>query len=144
MRRLGWAVVALLLMIGLSGCGTFVGRAKRAYAQGRYLEVSEDLGQREEDVPYLSASAQIDYGIYRGLALMNLGDSLGARRWLAFAGQVEHENPGTMQPEQHALLTRALTDLAAAHRYEAPPTAPRAPASSAPPASPPSAPPVTE
>jgi hypothetical protein len=133
MRRLGRAVAALVLLLSLVGCGTFVGRAKKAYAQGRYLEVSEDLGRREEDLPYLSSSAQIDYGIYRGLALLNLGDALGARRWLNFANEVEKENPGTMQDEQRIVLTRALGDLAAA-RQPAPPSPPEAvpPASSAP------------
>jgi hypothetical protein len=139
MRRLGRAVVALALLLCLGGCATYLGRAKRAYAQGRYLEVSEDLGRHEEDVPYLSAAGQIDYGIYRGLALMSLGDTAGARHWLTFAKQVEKENPGTMLPEQHVLLARAFADLSAPPRApEPPPTAPPPPAvpgSAAPPLS---------
>jgi hypothetical protein len=131
MRTLGRAVVGLTLLLCLSGCATYIGRAKRAYVQGRYLEVSEDLGRHEEDVPYLSPVAQIDYGLYRGLALTSLGDASAARRWLTFAKQVEKENPGSMLPEQHALLSRALADLAALR--EAPPPSPPAPPPPAPP-----------
>jgi hypothetical protein len=135
MSWLGRAVVALALLFSLSGCATYIGRAKRAYVQGRYLEVSEDLGRHEEDVPYLGPVAQIDYGLYRGLALTSLGDASAARRWLNFANQVERDNPGTMLPEQRALLSRALADLAAVHEA-APPSAPPPPAGP-PPATPP-------
>jgi hypothetical protein len=127
MRRPVRAVVALALLLCLSGCATYIGRAKRAYVQGRYLEVSEDLGRHEEDVPYLSPVGQIDYGLYRGLALMSLGDAAGARRWLVFANQVEKDNPGNMLPEQRALLSRALVDVAAIHDG-ATPNAPAPPA----------------
>jgi hypothetical protein len=117
--RLVRAIFVVVFSLSLAGCATFVGRAKRAYNQGRYLEVSEDLGRREEDLPYLSPSSQLEYGLYRGLALMNLGDAIGARRWLAYVNQVEKDNPGTMKPDHRALLAKGLGELGAAHQAEA-------------------------
>ena len=99
------------MSLALPGCATFLGRGKRDYAQGLYLQASEEFAQHEEDVPYLSPSAQVDYGLYRGLSLMNLGDARGAHRWLAFANQVEKDNPGSMRPAQRLEIERAITKL---------------------------------
>jgi len=140
-RSLLTAVSISVACVALAGCVTYLGRAKRAYAQGMYLEVAEDLGRHEEDAPYLAPKEQVDYGIYRGLALVQLGDTANAHRWFSFAESVEKEIPGTTTPEQRLVLTRALADLAQAkaHPPEPPspsPPSPPAPAgSSAPPAS---------
>ncbi len=86
-----------------------------------YLEVAENLGRHEEDVPYMTPREQVDYGLYRGLALAELHDpASAARRWLTFASSIEKDNPGSMLVEQRVLLSRALADLAAAHEAASP------------------------
>lgn len=86
-------------------------RAKRAYEDGRFLEASEKLADREPDVGELSPRKQADYGIYRGLSLMMLGDARGAQQWLTFAYEVERLHPGTIEPEQRAVLDRGWWQL---------------------------------
>lgn len=99
-------------MVG--GCNRYVGRAKRAYNDGRYLEASEKLGERESEIDDLAPRQQADYGIYRGLSLMMLGDLNGAHQWLSFAYEVEKVNPGALKPEQRAILDRGWWQLAQA------------------------------
>jgi hypothetical protein len=100
-----------LASLALAGCVTYLGHAKRAYAQGMYLEVAEDLGRHEEDVPYMSPREQVDYGLYRGLALAELGDPASSRRWLEYARTVGWDNPGALSQTQQAVLERSLTDV---------------------------------
>jgi hypothetical protein len=101
----------IVAIVSLSGCANYIGRAKKAYVQGRYLEVSEDLARHEPDLPFLAPAKQIDYGVYRGLSLIMLGDYPSAHRWLAFANDVEREYPGTMLPEQRLAIVRAFAQL---------------------------------
>lgn len=102
-----------MLALVATGCATYVGRAKKSYQQGLYLETAESLGAHEEDVPYLDAHRQIDYGIYRGAALLMLGDAPNAGKWLSFARMVARENPGALKPEQRVVLEQAEAQLAA-------------------------------
>jgi len=97
----------------LTGCGGgYVGRARRDYGDGRYLEAAERLGQHEADLYDLAPRRQAEYGIYRGLSLMMLGDYAGAHQWLSFAYTVERQNPGALKPEQRAELDRGWAQLA--------------------------------
>jgi hypothetical protein len=89
-----------------------VGRAHRDYDQGRYLEVAERLAEHEDDVEYASSRGKVEYGVYRGAALLMLGDPPGARRWLDYALSVERESPGSLRPEMRAVLDRTLWQLA--------------------------------
>ncbi len=111
MRRLG-ALLASSFLLFLIGCGGYLGHAQRAYQDGRYLEVAENLGDHEDEVPALSPRKQVSYGLYRGLSLMRLGDRDGAERWLDFAEQIEAKQPGTLRPEEKRELTAARGRLA--------------------------------
>ena len=91
-----------------------MGRAGRAYHDGRYLETAERLGQREGDLAELSPRRQAEYGLYRGLSLLMLGDLAGAHRWLYFAYEVERNEPGALKPDERAELDRGWAQLAAA------------------------------
>lgn len=134
-----------LLALGLfaSGCARYVGRAKRAYAQGRYLEAAEQLAEHEAEVYDLAPRKQADYGIYRGLSLLMLGDLPNAHRWLWFAYEVERHNPGTLTPEQRASLHGGFWELQRRMGVEVP-APPHGGAPTARPASPPPEEPPTE
>jgi hypothetical protein len=103
-------VVAVVL---LAGCGGYVGRARRAYNDGRYLDAAERLAEREHDVAELSSRQQAEYGLYRGLSLLMLGDATGAHRWLSFAYEIERQEGGALKAEQRGQLDRGWAQLAA-------------------------------
>jgi hypothetical protein len=109
-RSFFWGL--LLIVAVLAGCNRYVTRAKRAYNDGRYLEASEHLDGHEKEVYDLPPRLRADYGIYRGLSLMALGDLNGAYQWLTFAYEVEQKNPGTLKAEQRAALDRGWWQLA--------------------------------
>lgn len=95
------------LSIALAGCGGgYVGGAKRAYSQGRYLEAAEELGEHEDEVHGLSPRRKAEYGLYRGLSLMMLRDYQGAEQWMSFALTVDKQSPGALRPEQREELHR--------------------------------------
>jgi hypothetical protein len=98
------AVIASAALAGLGCGGGYIGGAKRAYGQGRYLEAAEKLGQHEDEVPELSPRRQADYGIYRGLSFMMLNDYPAAMEWFAFVYDVERRAPGTLRPDQQREL----------------------------------------
>jgi hypothetical protein len=97
----------LSLSTALVGCGDgYVGGAKHAYSQGRYLEAAEELGEHEDEVADLSPRRKAEYGLYRGLSLMMLRDYHGAEQWMSFARTVDTESPGALRPEQREELNR--------------------------------------
>lgn len=104
-------VPIVLVSLVVSGCGGYVGRAHRAYDDGRYLEAAERLGQREDEVAELSPRRRAEYGLVRGMALLQLGDLGGAHRWLAFAYEVERQSPGALVPEHRAELDAGWAKL---------------------------------
>ena len=104
----------------VGGCGGYVGHAKRAYVEGRYLEASEMLAKRERDIADLMPRGQAEYGIYRGLSSLMLGDNAGAHRWLTFSHQIEKDAPGTLTDSQKAELRRGLVQLARAMGVDVP------------------------
>ncbi len=91
-----------------TNCTTFVRRAEQAYSDGRYLEVAETLAEREDELAALSPRQQANYGLYRGLALLKLGDDAGARKWLIFSEQTERKTPGSLLIHQRQLLADGL------------------------------------
>ncbi len=83
------AVACKALVLGgvlLTGaCTVYVNRAESAYNEGRYLEVAEQLAKREAEVRQLGERDRARYGLYRGLALLKLGQYDDAKRWLGLA-----------------------------------------------------------
>jgi hypothetical protein len=111
MRRFGGPIVSFVLVFVL-GCGSYLGSAQRAYQEGRYLEVAENLGDHEAEVDQLPPAKQAHYGFYRGLSLLKLGDPDAASHWLAFAAHVEKNRPGSLLPAQRRELDDARDKLA--------------------------------
>ena len=101
----------LLLVLLLSACrGAFVKRAEHAYEQGRYLEVAEDLAAREPHLLRIPTNKQSMYGVYRGLALLKLGDYSGADQWLRYAYGIERDR-ATLAPHHRQRLDFGWEEL---------------------------------
>ena len=111
MRLFGALATSVFLLFAL-GCGSYLGSAQRAYQDGRYLEVAENLSNHEAEVPRLEPAKQANYGLYRGLSLMRLGDQEAASHWLDFAANVEKKRPGSLLPAQRRELEDARDKLA--------------------------------
>lgn len=88
--------------------------ARRDYADGRYLEAHERLAQHEREVSQLSPRKQAEYGLYRGQALLMLGDHAGAHQWLSFSYDVQRAEPRALGDEERYELDQAWARLAAA------------------------------
>jgi len=112
------ALATSFFMLFALGCGSYLGSAQRAYQDGRYLEVAENLGGHEADVPRLEPAKQANYGLYRGLSLMRLGDQEAAIHWLDFAADIEKKLPGSLLPEQRKELEDARDKLAKSAKTE--------------------------
>lgn len=109
MLRRGGLVVGLA--VGLTCCVHYVERAERAYGDGRYLEAAEDLAAHEQELAQLTPARRAQYGMYRGLSLLELGEIAGAERWLRYSEEVEDQAPGSLTPLQQAKLRRGLAQL---------------------------------
>ncbi len=121
MRHLGALATTFFLLFAL-GCGSYLGSAQRAYQDGRYLEVAENLSNHEAEVSALEPAKQAEYGYYRGLSLMKLGDNDGASHWLEFAVQIEKKRPGSLLPAQRREIDDARDKLAKSVESESPTT----------------------
>jgi hypothetical protein len=111
--RIAWTfkVAVVVLGIALMGCATYLGRARRAYGEGRYLEAAESLAKHEDGVAYLGPRQQVEYGMVRGLSVLELGDAATAHRWLTYALQVGKDNPTAILPEERAAIEGALARI---------------------------------
>ena len=140
------AFVALTAAV-TSGCETHVRRGSTLYGDGRYVEAAEVFEQTEYRLTGYTPRERAEYGLYRGMTLLVLGDLASARRWLTYAYEVERVAPGSLRIDRRALLDRGWFELgqrqraelesapsgdgtALAHRQPVPPPSP--PAESAP------------
>lgn len=120
-------LVVAVLGLGV-GCSGYVKRGTALYADGRYIEAAEVFERTEHRLNESNPKQQAEYGLYRGLTLLVLGDTGGARRWLSYAYQVERANPGILRGNRRSLLDRGWVELQS--RGELPP-GPVAPAMAA-------------
>jgi hypothetical protein len=88
-----------------------VRRAESAYESGRYLEAAEDLAAHEQEVEQLPPAHRAQYGVYRGLSLLELGELEDAQRWLRYSATVEELAPGSLAPYQRMQLDRGLARI---------------------------------
>lgn len=81
------------------------------YTEGRYVEAAEVFERTEYRLASEGPREQAEYGLYRGLTLMALGDLDHAERWLAYSYDTERRSPGALVPERKALLDRGWVEL---------------------------------
>jgi hypothetical protein len=97
--------------LAATSCTHYVHRAESAYEDGRYLEAAEDLAAHEQEVSQLPPAQRAQYGVYRGLSLLELGEIAGAERWLRYSAEVEQQAPGSLAPYQRLQLDRGMAQL---------------------------------
>lgn len=103
------AVVPAVLVLG--GCSTYVKHGTALYANGHYIEAAEVFERTEYRLHDSSPRQRAEYGLYRGMTLLVLGDLNNARRWLAYSYEVERIHPGSLRPDRRALLDRGWFDV---------------------------------
>jgi hypothetical protein len=110
---------ALLLVVPLAlACETHVRRGSVLYADGRYVEAAEVFEQTEHRLAGFTPRERAEYGLYRGMTMLVLGDLSNARRWLTYAYEVERVAPGSLRADRRALLDRGWFELGQRQRAE--------------------------
>jgi hypothetical protein len=107
----GFCWVVLSLVLGAAGCSSYVKRGGALYAEGRYVEAAEVFEHTESQLGRASTREKAEYGTYRGLTLLVLGDLPNAHRWLGYAYQLEQRYPGSLRSRQRFELDRGWYEL---------------------------------
>lgn len=113
-------VGAVAALVGLVGCNSYVRRGSTLYADGRYIEAAEVFERTEGRLDESTPREKAEYGLYRGLTLLVLGDLNGAHHWLEYAYRVEQRQPGVLRGNRRALLDRGWYELGLRMRSGAP------------------------
>jgi hypothetical protein len=108
--RLRLALVVLVLL-GAAGCESYVHRGSALYADGRYIEAAEVFERTEQRLPESTPRERAEYGLYRGMTLLVLGDLPNARRWMSYAYDVERAFPGSLRSDRRAMLDRGWFEV---------------------------------
>ncbi len=108
-----------LALIG-GGCSSYVKRGGALYAEGRYVEAAEVFEHTEAQLGQASVREKAEYGTYRGLTLLVLGDLRNAHRWLGYAYQLERLYPGSLRSRERSALDRGWYELGARIRSQTP------------------------
>lgn len=108
----------------LGGCTSYVKRGTALYADGRYVEAAEAFEQTEYRLKDASPHERADYGLYRGMTLLVLGDLHNSQRWLHYAYAVDRAHPGSLRADQQALLARGWYQVGQRLRAAPPPPMP--------------------
>jgi hypothetical protein len=110
-----------LLAVALSACGGgYVSRGASLYGDGHYVEAEEIFERTEARLADSSSSDRARFGLYRGAALLKLGDAVHAARWLGYARSVVTSDPDALGASETALLEASLKTLASAKAPPAP------------------------
>lgn len=117
-RLLSVAIVALSSV----ACGGHAYRGSSLYQEGRYIEAAETFERTERGLTAVGAHEQAEFGLYRGLTFLRLGDLPSARDWLAYASRIERQVPGTLDGTELRLLDKGWRELDARVKAEPAPT----------------------
>jgi hypothetical protein len=120
MRALRFIASTLLLGCLLSACGGHVRRGATLYADGRYIEAAEVFELTESRLREASTRERAEYGLYRGMTMLVLGDLRNAHRWLTYAYSIERYEPGSLSGDRRALLDRGWYELGQRLREQPP------------------------
>jgi hypothetical protein len=115
-------LVCALGLVTLTACEGYVRRGSTLYADGRYIEAAEVFERTEERLPESTPREKAEYGLYRGMTLLVLGDLENARRWLGYAYDIERAQPGTLRHDRRVLLDRGWYQLDLRNQREVPST----------------------
>jgi hypothetical protein len=115
--RLRSALLGLVVLTAI-GCEGYVRRGSTLYADGRYVEAAEVFERTEQRLPESTPRQRAEYGLYRGMTLLVLGDLANARRWLSYAYDVERVYPGALRSDRRALLDRGWFEVGQRMRTE--------------------------
>jgi hypothetical protein len=116
----------MALALGVLSCSSYVKRGTTLYESGQYVEAAEVFEHTERRLEDSTPRECAEYGLYRGLTLLVLGDLPNAHRWLTYAYSVEREFPGSLRGNRRPMLDRGWAELGA--RMSALPPAPPQPA----------------
>lgn len=114
-RRVSLLWVVVLFTVS---CTSYLSDVEAVYLEGRYLEVAETLAQREDEVARLSLEQQARYCLYRGLALLHIGDRVGAEYWLCLCHALDTVTAAKLTPRQRQLLKEGRRVLRKRHGKE--------------------------
>ncbi len=117
-------LVPALLVAAVAGCGNYVQRGGTLYADGRYIEAAEVFERTERRLGEYTPKERAEYGLYRGMTLLVLGDLSHAHRWLAYAYEIERANPGSLRSDRRALLDRGWFELGQRNKGTSPSPSP--------------------
>jgi tetratricopeptide (TPR) repeat protein len=107
-----WPIVVVWLSLALPlGCSNYVKRGSTLYADGRYVEAAEVFERTEPRLKDATPREGAEYGLYRGLTLLKLGDLRNAHRWLTYAYIVERTYPGSLRGNRRSLLDQGWREL---------------------------------
>jgi hypothetical protein len=101
------------------------------YVERHFIEAEDLFNQLEDDLAQLTLSERAEYGVYRGMTLLALGDFARAQHWLSYATALERAHPQTLSGGQKALLEQGWLRIDAeqarlAQQVTTPPPAPQA------------------
>ena len=85
-------LLAATLAASIIGCEGYVRRGSSLYADGRYIEAAEVFERTEQRLPDTTPRERAEYGLYRGMTFLVLGDLQNAHRWMAYAYEVERSH----------------------------------------------------
>jgi len=113
----------------LSACAGQTQYPRNLYQQRHYVEAEDVFDRMEGDLAQLSVAERAEYGVYRGMTLLALGDLARAERWFSYATTLERAAPGALIADQKTLLQEGWQQLDAEQARlarNAPPSPPRA------------------
>ncbi len=120
-RRLGsW--LAALCLFGLLGCTNPIRRGSALYAEGRLVEAAEVFEHAEPRLLRHNARERAEFGLYRGLTMLELGDGVRARFWFRYAIEIDRTHPKALDPHERSLLRRGWWELEQKLHQDPPPT----------------------
>jgi hypothetical protein len=105
-------IIGVLLMSGLQlACAAQTRYPRDLYVQRHYIEAEDVFERMESDLAQLSVAERAEYGVYRGMTLLALGDFRRAQRWLSYATTLERAHPPVLAPAQKALLEQGWLQI---------------------------------
>jgi uncharacterized protein YceK len=103
--------VALVLALGLAGCGSAMSQGMTAFEDGRYPEAVGHFRQIEADTEDWPKQRRAHYWLYRGLTHLSCGDVRAADRWLSRAKQIWEHDPSVFDEAERGRLIAAWRSM---------------------------------